>query len=124
VTYFLEKPFQNWTRTSAHLLATVFIYVDYTVPPEVVRKELQAIAENSDYWDGKLCLLQVTDATERTMELRALLSAANSSKAWDLRCEVREKLVQFVQRSYPSGLPRIRADIAEWRTGSPSLNQG
>jgi small-conductance mechanosensitive channel len=116
VTHFLEKPFQNWTRVSADLLGTVFLYVDYNVSLEAIRKELQRIAEHSDHWDGKLCKLQVTNATEKSMELRALLSASDSSAAWELRCEVREKLVGFIQTTYPESLPRVRAEVGDLRS--------
>jgi small-conductance mechanosensitive channel len=111
VTYFLEKPFQNWTRVSAKVLGTVFIYVDYTVPVQAVREELRRIVENSASWDGDLCVLHVTNATERTVELRALMSALDSSKVWDLRCEVREKLIAFIQGKYPDGLPKVRGEF-------------
>jgi hypothetical protein len=111
VTYFLEKPFQNWTRVSANLLGTVFLYVDYSVPVDEVRKELQAILQASDKWDGQVCGVQVTNCSERTLELRLLMSAADSSKTFDLRCEVREKVLAFLQRNHPGSLPRVRADL-------------
>jgi small-conductance mechanosensitive channel len=93
VTYFLEKPFQNWTRTSANLLGTVFLYVDYSVPVDAVRGELQEILRGAANWDRRVCGAQVTNCTERTMELRLLMSAADSAKAFDLSCEVREMVV-------------------------------
>lgn len=111
ITYFIEKPFQNWTRSSADLLGTVFLHVDYTVPLDEVRAELTRILKASPLWDGKVNVLQVTDAKEHTLEIRALASAADASLAWDLRCEVREKLVAFLQKRYPESLPRIRAAI-------------
>ena len=111
VNYFLEKPFQNWTRTSADLLGSVYVYVDYTVPVRAVREELQRIVESSERWDGKVCSLQVTNASERTLELRALVSAPDSSSAWELRCLVREKLVEFIQKNYPEALPLLRAEM-------------
>ncbi|MFA5389208.1 MAG: mechanosensitive ion channel domain-containing protein [Candidatus Omnitrophota bacterium] len=110
IAYFLEKPFQNWTRTSADLLGTVFIYADYTVPVKEVRNELTRILENSPRWDKKVNVLQVTNATEKTVELRALMSAEDSSAAWELRCEVREKLLEFLQQRFPTCLPRIRIE--------------
>jgi small-conductance mechanosensitive channel len=113
ITYFIEKPFQNWTRVTADILGTVFVYVDYTVPAQAVRDELQRILKSSTLWDGKVCGLQVTNTTEHTVELRALMSAADASKAWDLRCEVREKLVNFIQSNYPDGLPKVRAEIQQ-----------
>jgi small-conductance mechanosensitive channel len=109
ITYFIEQPFQNWTRSSADLLGTVFLYVDYTVPVDALRAELTRILAASRNWDGKVKGLQVTDAKERTVELRALASAADASLAWDLRCEIREKLIAFIQQAYPGSLPRIRA---------------
>ncbi|MBU1087309.1 MAG: mechanosensitive ion channel family protein [Candidatus Omnitrophica bacterium] len=111
ISYFLEKPFQNWTRTSADLLGTVFIYTDYTVPVEEVRNELTSILENNSKWDKKVNVLQVTNATEKTVELRALMSATDSPTAWDLRCEVREKLLEFLQQRFPECLPRIRVEM-------------
>jgi small-conductance mechanosensitive channel len=111
ITYFIEKPFQNWTRTSADILGSVFLQVDYGVPVDALRQELTRVLEASPLWDRKVNVLQVTDAKERTLELRALASASNASKAWDLRCEVREKLVTFVQKNYPDSLPRLRATI-------------
>ncbi|HEY8551718.1 MAG TPA: mechanosensitive ion channel domain-containing protein [Vicinamibacterales bacterium] len=111
ITYFLEQPFQNWTRTSADILGTVFLHVDYTVPLDALRAELTRILQASQYWDGKVNVLQVTDLTEHTMQVRALMSAADASLAWNLRCEVREGLVTFIQREYPQSLPRFRATI-------------
>ena len=111
LTYFIERPFQNWTRQQADILGTVFIYADYTIPVDALREELGRIVAQSGEWDGKVCNLQVTNATERSMELRALASASDASKAWDLRCKIREKLIAFVQNSYPASLPRIRAEL-------------
>lgn len=111
ITYFIEKPFQNWTRATADLLGSVFLYVDHTVPVEAVREELQLILKASEHWDGKVCVLQVTNTSERTIELRALMSAADAPTAWNLRCEVREKLVSFIQKDYPDALPKVRAEL-------------
>jgi small-conductance mechanosensitive channel len=110
VTYFLDNPFQNWTYTSAEILGTIFVYADYSVPVEAVRQELKRILDGTDQWDGRVWSLLVTDSTERTMEMRALVSAADSSKAWDLRCLVREKLIDFLQREYPDSLPKVRLE--------------
>jgi len=109
ITYFIEKPFQNWTRTSADILGTVFLQVDYGVPVGAVRAELTKILEASPNWDRKVNVLQVTDAKDWTLELRALASSSDASKSWDLRCEMREKLVEFVKDQYPESLPRLRA---------------
>lgn len=111
ITYFIDTPFQNWTRTSAEILGTVYVYADYSVPFDAVREELQKILEQSDKWDGKVCVLQITNTTERTVELRALMSAPDASLAWGLKCEVREKLVDFLIKQYPEALPRIRAEF-------------
>jgi len=112
LSYFIEKPFQNWTRNSADLLGTVFIYTDYTAPVDAIRQELHRILETSGMWDGKAWGLQVTNTSEHTLELRALMSAPQSSAAWDLRCYVREKLIAFLQDRYPQCLPRTRAEVA------------
>ncbi|NJN46180.1 MAG: mechanosensitive ion channel [Candidatus Competibacteraceae bacterium] len=113
LNYFNTQPFENWTRTSSDLLGTAFFYVDYTFPVEEGRQELQRILDNCDLWDGKVCVLQVTDATAQTMEIRALMSAADASIAWDLRCHVREKFIEFLQRDYPDALPKTRAVLAQ-----------
>lgn len=111
ITYFIEKPFQNWTRVTADILGTVYLYVDYTVPVEAIRERLQQVLNESEHWDRKVCVLQVTKTTERSVELRALMSSADASTAWNLRCEVREKLVDFVAKSYPQTLPRLRGEF-------------
>lgn len=111
ISYFLEKPFQNWTRTSADLLGTVLIYVDYTVPVDEIRNELTRILEKSSKWDKRVNVLQVTNMTEKAVELRALMSAGDSPTAWELRCEVREKLLQFLQERFPEALPRVRLQM-------------
>jgi small-conductance mechanosensitive channel len=111
LNYFIEKPFQNWTRASSQLLGTVFIYADYTLPVEAVRVELQRLLELNPLWDKRVCVLQVTDSKEKTMELRALVSAADSSSAFDLRAQVREGLVDFIQQNYPQCLPKTRSVV-------------
>jgi small-conductance mechanosensitive channel len=111
IGYFIEQPFQNWTRQSAEVLGTVFLHVDYRAPLEAIRTELGRILRASPHWDGRVNVLQVTEAREQTLEIRALASAADASLAWDLRCEVREKLVQFLQREHPESLPRVRAEL-------------
>ncbi len=113
ISYFIEKPFQNWTRTSADILGTVFIYADYTIPIGKLREELTRILQSTDLWDGKVNGLQVTNAKENMLELRALMSAVDSPKAWDLRCLVRERLITFVQERYPQCLPKYRAELKQ-----------
>ncbi len=108
---FLEQPFENWTRRTADILGTVFLYVDYTVPVERIREELKRILAESRQWDGIVGNLQVTNMTDQTVELRALVSASDSATAWDLRCHVREELLTFLHTEYPNSLPRVRADV-------------
>ena len=108
LTYFIEKPFQNWTRTGAALLGTVFLYLDYTVPVEAIRVQLPRILANEKLWDGAVAGVQLTDAKEHTLEVRVLVSARNSGELFDLRCNVRERLMAWLQESYPSALPRDR----------------
>ncbi len=107
-TYFIEKPFQNWTKTSSEILGTVFLYTDYTVPFDEIREELTRILHSTDLWDGQVNNLQVTNSQPQNVEIRALMSAKDSSIAWDLRVYVREKLVTFLQQNYPESLPHTR----------------
>jgi len=111
ITYFTEQPFQNWTRSNADILGSVFIFVDYTASVEAIREKFFEILDQSQLWDGKVRVVQVTNTTERAMEIRALMSAADASIAWDLRCEVREKLIDFIQQRYPDSLPKVRGEI-------------
>lgn len=108
LTYFIEKPFQNWTRHSAQLLGAVFIYVDYGMPLAPLREEVERIVKAAPEWDGRFFNLRVTDATERTMQIRVLCTAATSGLTFDLRCSVREGLIDFMQREYPQFLPKMR----------------
>jgi small-conductance mechanosensitive channel len=111
LSYFIEKPFQNWTRTSAQLLGSVFVWADYTMPISTLREEVQRIVEGCKDWDRRFWNLQVTDTTDRAMQLRVLATAADSSKAWDLRCEIREKLLTLLQNQHRQSLPRVRAEL-------------
>jgi small-conductance mechanosensitive channel len=108
ITYFIEKPFQNWSRVSTELLGTVILYLDYQVPLGELRKELKRLLENNPKWDRRVCGLQVTNTTQSTIEVRALLSGTDPGKTFDLRCEVREGLIEFLRRDYPESLPRVR----------------
>ncbi len=109
--YFIEKPFQNWTRTSAELLGSVFVWVDYSMPLDELRQALKDIIEPHPLWDKRFWNLQVTDATEKTMQIRVLATTADSSKGWDLRCDIREKLIAYIQQHHPQSLPQFRAEI-------------
>jgi small-conductance mechanosensitive channel len=113
LNYFNEKPFQNWTRTSADILGTVFLYLDYSVPIDAIRQELTRLLENNDLWDGRVNGVQVTDSKERYIEVRALMSAADASKAWDLRCYARENLIAFIRENYPDSLPKTRVEMGK-----------
>lgn len=124
LSYFMERPFQNWTRESGNIIGSVFLYVDYTVPVARVREKLEEICRASHLWDGKVVNLQVSDAKERTLELRALVSGRNSPVTWDLRCEVREKLVAFLQAEYPGALPRDRVEWSPNRPPEPVMQAG
>lgn len=112
-TYFIEKPFQNWTRNTAEILGTVFIYTDYSVSVDSLRKELTKILSTDTNWDGKVNVVQVTNTNEKSVEIRALVSAKDSPTAWDLRVNVREKLLEYLQKNYPESLPKTRIKVEE-----------
>lgn len=112
ISYFLEKPFQNWTRSSSEILGTVYLYADYKIDVEALRAELVKILEpeRGKLWNGKAQGVQVTDATDRSVQIRALMSSDDAGKSWDLRCLVREKLLTFLKANQPQALPRVRAE--------------
>jgi small-conductance mechanosensitive channel len=114
-TYFLERPIQNWTRTSANILGSAFVIMDYRAPIPALRAELERICreEAGELWDGRVCTLQVTEAGPTALTLRALVSSSNSSRNWDLRCLVRERLICYVQGNHPETLPRTRVLLAQ-----------
>ncbi|SNR25724.1 Small-conductance mechanosensitive channel [Maribacter sedimenticola] len=114
--YFIEKPFQNWTKTSSDILGTVFLYTDYKVPFDELRKELTKILESTPLWDKEVNVLQVTDSKQSCVEIRALMSAKDSSTAWDLRVLVREKLITFLQENYPESIVRTRIQMEQGDT--------
>lgn len=111
LAYFIEQPFQNWTREGSALIGTVMMYVDHTAPVPAMRARLEEIARASRLWDGRVVNLQVTDFKQGTMEVRLLVSASNAGRAFDLRCEVREKMIGWLQAEHPHALPRQRAEI-------------
>lgn len=119
LSYFIENPFQNWTRNTSDLMGTAFLYVDYSIPVEPLREELNRIVAESPLWDGRVCGLQVTNLSERTMELRCLVSSPSSGENFDLRCLVREKMIAFIRDHYPWALPTLRVQ-AEAHSASPS----
>jgi hypothetical protein len=110
LTYFIQKPFQNWTRDGASLIGSVFLYVDHRAPVAAMREKLAAIAKASPLWDGAVVNLQVSDAKETTIEVRMLVSARNAPQAWDLRCVVREAMITWLQAEHPEALPRHRTE--------------
>jgi small-conductance mechanosensitive channel len=110
ITYFIEKPFQNWTRVSAQLLGTVFLYLDYTIPIPPLRDELTRLLTNHPLWDKRVNVVQLTDNKESVVEVRFLMSARNSSQAFDLRCYIREEMIAFVRENYPESLPKTRLE--------------
>lgn len=118
LTYFIETPFQNWTRESSSLLGTVIIHVDYTAPVAAMRRKLEEIAAASALWDRRVAGLQVLELRQDTMEIRMLVSATSAGRAFDLRCEVREKLIAWLQAEYPGALPRRRTEIASLPEGA------
>ncbi|MGB8481780.1 MAG: mechanosensitive ion channel domain-containing protein [Acidobacteriaceae bacterium] len=124
LSYFIENPFHNWTRTSANLIGTCYIYADYSCPIGPLREEYLRVLKSTDLWDGKAQVLQVTDMLEQTMQIRALMSSADSGKLFDLRCYVREKMIAFLQQNYPQCLPKQRiAELqnAPWEQANEQL---
>ncbi len=120
--WFIEHPFQNWTRTSSSILGSVMLWVDYTLPVAQIRAKAEAMCKASAHWDGRVCGVQVVEATERTMQLRILVSARDSGKAFDLRCELREGLIAYIQKEFPQSLPRVRALVeSEAAPTAPSV---
>jgi small-conductance mechanosensitive channel len=120
LSYFIENSFQNWTRQSSDILGTAFLYVDYSIPVEALRKQLEAIVHPSPLWNKQVCGLQVTNLTDRSMELRCLMSSRNSSENFDLRCLVREEMTAWIQQNYPDAFPTTRfaarSDLAPGQT--------
>ncbi len=123
ISYFIEKPFQNWTKTSADLLGTIFIHLDYRFPVDELRTELSRILNHDDpkeYWDKKVQVVQVTDTTEYNMQVRILVSARSSGDAFELRCIVREKIITFIQKNYPQYLSQQRIELVNKKDNTVS----
>ncbi|MBN2064725.1 MAG: mechanosensitive ion channel [Sedimentisphaerales bacterium] len=113
INHFIEKPFQNWTRVSADLIGTIFLQVDYSVELDKLRDYFMSALAGNSRWDGKVACMQVTNCGERTVELRFLVGSPDASLAWELRCEMREKLLVFVRDNYPDSLPKFRASVSD-----------
>src|SRR3546814_9373335 len=110
--YFIEKPFQNWTRHSSQILGTAMLWTDYRLPVEPIRAEVSRLCKQDKDWDGRVGIVQVTDTSEQSMQLRLLLSYENSGRNFDLRCRVREGVTAFIARVFPHALPQIgRANV-------------
>ncbi len=122
--YFIENPFQNWTRRTSDLIGSIFLWVDYSIPLEPLRKELENLCKQSPkLWDGKVCVLQVTDTDVKAIQLRVLVSSKDSSSNWDLRCFIREKLINFISLNHPECLPQLRANLHEEAPKAPAKEQ-
>lgn len=117
--WFIENPFENWTHRTASLLGTVFLWLDFSVPVEPIRKEFERLCKASPLWDTRVAAVQVTDTSDRAMQVRFLVSAANSGNAFELRCLVREGLIAFIAAHHAEGLPRIRANVEGETTDPP-----
>src|SRR6202000_1575103 len=112
LAYFIERPFQNWTRDAASLIGSIILHVDYAADVPKIRERLEEAVRESKRWDGAVVNLQVVDTDPRTIQLRALVSARNAPQSWDLRCEIREKLLAFLRTEMPEALPRERAVLS------------
>tara|TARA_R110000787_G_scaffold6770_17_gene23560 strand:- start:5343 stop:6482 length:1140 start_codon:yes stop_codon:yes gene_type:complete len=109
--WFIDHPFQNWTRANSKLIGSVYWWVDYRMPLQPIRDEVQRVCESAPEWDGRLAIVQVTDSSDRALQIRGLVTAPDAPQTWDLRCRVREAVVHMIQRDYPEYLPRMRAEI-------------
>lgn len=113
ITYFVENPFENWTRSDASIIGSIFVYLDYSIPVEAVRKKAQEIAENDPLWTGESFAVQVTDLTPTAVQVRVLVSAPDAPSAFDLRCHMREHLIAFIRDEYPQSLPQTRVKMSD-----------
>jgi small-conductance mechanosensitive channel len=113
ITYFIEKPFQNWTRSNASVLGTVMLYLDYNVPVDRIREKAKELVENNPLWDKEVCVVQVTDTQPNCVVIRILTSSRNAPESFDLRCFIRENIIVFLRDSYPESLPKTRFQLTE-----------
>lgn len=117
--WFIEHPFENWTRTTSQLLGTAFLWLDYRTPMQDVREALQRICEGDQRWDGRVCVAQVTETAETTIQVRLLVSARNSGDLFDLRCAVRERMIEYLRQAHAESLPHLRVDMARATAREP-----
>ena len=111
LAYFIEQPFQNWSRESAEILGAVHWHLDWTAPVGAMRAKLDELVRASPDWDGQVVGLQVTGTRPEVIEVRAVMSAHNSGNAWNLRCAVREEMIAWLQAEHPGALPRRRSEV-------------
>jgi len=111
VTWFLDKPFENWTRENADITGTIFLYVDYSFPVESLRTALPELLKGNPNWDGRIVNVQVTKTSEQNKEIRVLVSSSDASKNWDLRTDIREKIIDFINANYPDAFAKTRVEI-------------
>jgi hypothetical protein len=127
LTYFINTPFENWTRRTANLLGEVYVFADWTLDVEALRAELPKIVARTPLWDQQFQNLQVTDVTERAVQIRALVTARNSGELFDLRCFVREAIVAYIRDRQPNAMPKLRVELPEagdgQRTARTALTQ-
>jgi small-conductance mechanosensitive channel len=126
LSYFFQNVIVNWTRSGSQIIGSVLLYLDYSLPIGPVRAKATEIVKASPLWDGNVVNVQVSDATEQTLQLRVLATASDSSKAWDLRCEIREKLIDYIQQTFPQCLPRSRPLVEgiSWPAGGAEDRNG
>jgi small-conductance mechanosensitive channel len=123
ISYFIQNPFENWTRSTADILGCVFLEVDFSAPVDRIRSRFEEILRGSPNWDGKVAVLQVTGGGECSMQLRALMSSPDSSRSWDLQCEVREQLLSYLWTEHPHALPRRRTEVVNGNGATASLRE-
>lgn len=121
--WFIENPFQNWTRKTTELLGFIYLWLDYSIPIEPIREEASRLCkEVPELWDGRVCGIQITEADANGIQMRILISASDSSKCWDLRCYMRENLINFIAKHYPDSLPQMRATLREKEPPAPPVD--
>jgi small-conductance mechanosensitive channel len=120
LSWFLEQPIQNWTRETTTIIGQVRFYVDYRTPIEDLRQELDRLIHAGKLWDGNVATLQVVEANETTIQIRVLATSSDAGRSWDLQCELREKMIAYLQREHPDCLPRRRIEVTD---GDPARSE-